>query len=111
MKRIFHPGGSVLTGSELADAVLLYAAALSGRSQFDLVDIPIIGDDGTHGRAQFQIGSVGQLVSVTALAAPIELIEPATTEMLHRMAADEYARVPSGLADDPQFAQLDEFDY
>lgn len=111
MKRIFHPGGSVVTGSDLADAVLVYAEALSGRSQVDMVDIPVICDDGSHGRAQFLIGSASQLVSVTAEAATIELVELGTTELLRRKAEDRSVQTPVGLVRDPQFAQFDEFDY
>lgn len=111
MKRIFHPGGSVVTGSDLADAVLGYAEALSGRSQVDVVDIPIISEDGSQGRAQFLIGSDSQLVSVTAEAAAIELVELGTTELLRRKARDHSLQTPLGLAQDPQFAQFDEFDY
>ena len=111
MKRIFHPGGSVVTGSDLADAVLVYAEALSVRSQVDVVDIPIISDDGSQGRAQFLIGSASQLVSVTSEPAAIELVELGTTELLHRKAQDQSLQTPIGLANDPAFAQFDEFDY
>ena len=111
MKRIFHPGGSVVTGSDLADAVLVYAEALSGRSQVDVVDIPIISDEGIHGRAQFLIGSASQLVSVTAEAATIELVELGTTELLRRKAKDHLIQTPLSLVGDPQFAQFDEYDY
>ena len=66
MKRIFHPGGSIVTGSVLADAVMLYAEALSNGCETDVVDIPVITDDGSQGRAQFLIGASSQLVSVTS---------------------------------------------
>lgn len=113
MKRIFHPGGSVVTGSDLADAVLSYAEALSNRRQVDVVDIPVIGDGDLPGRAQFLIGSASQLVSVTAEAAEIELVELGTTELLRRKTLDQSVRTPVGLTveDSAQYAQLDEFDY
>src|SRR5512141_1137382 len=112
MKRIFHPGGSVVTGSDLADAVLHYAEALSNRRQVDVVDIPVIGEGRLTGRAQFLIGSASQLVSVTAEAAEIELVEHGTTELLRRKALDQAVMTPVGLTDaDVEFAQFDEFDY
>lgn len=113
MKRIFHPGGSVVTGSDLADAVLSYAEALSNRRQVDVVDIPVVGEGGLPGRAQFLIGSASQLVSVTAEAAETELVELGTTELLRRKTLDRSVMTPVGLtaAEVADYAQFDEFDY
>ncbi|MEC5182608.1 hypothetical protein RCH12_000038 [Cryobacterium sp. MP_3.1] len=112
MKRIFHPGGSIVTGTALADAVMLYAEAMSNRRETDVVDIPVITADGSHGRAQFLIGSSSQLVCVTSTESDWELTEIATTQALQdkvRMgtmpAALAWAGAPQG---SPQF---DEFDY
>ena len=80
MKRIFYPGGSVVTGSDLADAVLLYAEALCNRRQVDVVDIPVMGDEGRLLRAQFLLGSASQLMSVTAESLSPELIFNALVE-------------------------------
>jgi selenocysteine lyase/cysteine desulfurase len=112
MKRIYHPGGSVVTGSDLADAVLLYAEALSNRHETDVVDIPVIADDGSPGRAQFLIGRSSQLVSVTSADALLELTEASTITALRNKvrtgsvpASLAWAGAPAG---SPQF---DEFDY
>ncbi|HSP51509.1 MAG TPA: hypothetical protein VLO00_01320 [Cryobacterium sp.] len=112
MKRIFHPGGSVVTGDDLADAVMHYAEALSLRPQVDVVDIPIIDETGLVGRIQILIGGSGQLVCVTAESAHSELLEPATVDTLRQKSL---AGTASGRAswtgeglDAPQF---DEFDY
>ncbi|WP_146073341.1 hypothetical protein [Cryobacterium sp. N22] len=112
MKRIYHPGGSIVTGSALADAVMLYAEALSNRRETDVVDIPVIAADGSHGRAQFLIGSSSQLVSVTSTDSEWELTEIATTQALQDKvrvgtmpASLAWAGAPQG---SPQF---DEFDY
>ena len=112
MKRIFHPGGSIVTGSALADAVMLYAEALSNRRETDVVDIPVISDDGSPGRAQFLIGASSQLVSVTSADGLAELTETATTEALHLKVIGG-GRPPSSawagaVVGSPQF---DEFDY
>ena len=112
MKRIFHPGGSVVTGSDLADAVLHYAEALSNRQQVDVVDIPILGDAGLPGRAQFLIGAASQLVSVTAEAVTRELVETETTDLLRRKALGPVSQVSSAWsADELAAMQLDDFDY
>lgn len=112
MKRIFHPGGSIVTGSDLADAVMRYAEALSNRRETDVVDIPVISDDGSPGRAQFLIGSASQLVSVTSADVLAELTETATTEALHRKVTRPGRPSSSAWAGavvgSPQF---DEFDY
>ena len=111
MKRIFHPGGSVITGSDLADANLVYAEALSNRRQVDVVDIPVVGEDGLPGRAQFLIGAASQLVSVTAESGSSELIEPATADLLHRKARNHAALTTAWLSDELESPQFDEFDY
>ena len=111
MKRIFHPGGSVITGSDLADAVLLYAEALCNCRQVDVVDIPVMGDDGHLLRAQFLIGSASQLMSVTAESLSPELIEPETTDFLHRK-AQTGAMIPAAWTrEESATVLLDDYDY
>jgi len=111
MKRIFHPGGSVITGTDLADAVLLYAEALCNRRQVDVVDIPVMGDDGRLLRAQFLIGSASQLMSVTSETLSPELVEPETTDFLHRK-AQTGAMIPAAWTrEESAAAQFDDFDY
>ena len=112
MKRIYHPGGSVITGDDLADAVMHYAEVLSLRPQVDVIDIPVIDETGLVGRVQILIGASGQLVCVTAESGHSELIEPDTVSALRHKAL---AGTASGRAswtgeglDSPQF---DEFDY
>ena len=112
MKRIFHPGGSVITGDDLADAVMHYAEALSLRPQVDVVDIPIVEETGLLGRIQILIGGSGQLVCVTDISAQSELLEPETVDTLRHKAlagtaSGRASRTGDGL-DSPQF---DEFDY
>lgn len=111
MKRIFHPGGSVITGSDLADAVLLYAEALCNRRQVDVVDIPVMGEDGQLLRAQFLIGSSSQLMSVTTQSLSPELVEPETTEFLHRKSQNG-AMIPAAWTREASVSlQFDDFDY
>jgi hypothetical protein len=112
MKRIFHSGGSVVTGSDLADARMHYAESLSGRSQVDVVDIPVIDESGEPGRAQFLVGASSQLVCVTSESVNQELVESETADILRSTAL---AGTGTGRAvwtgeglDSPQF---DEFDY
>jgi len=112
MKRIFHSGGSVVTGTDLADAVMRYAEALGNRHETDVVDIPVLADDGSQGRAQILIGASSQLMSVTSADGILELTETETTDaILGKSRAGSFpaslvwAGAPLG---SPQF---DEFDY
>lgn len=112
MKRIFHPGGSVVTGSALADAVMDYAESLSGRSRVDMVDIPVLTDGGLPGRAQFLIGASSQLVSVTSEPVLRELVEARTTDDLRRRAlVGTDAALVGWTGDGLDSPQFDEFDY
>ncbi|TFC12249.1 hypothetical protein E3O19_13555 [Cryobacterium algoritolerans] len=112
MKRIFHPGGSVVTGSDLADAVMGYAESLSARSQVDVVDIPVLTDSGEPGRAQFLIGASSQLVSVTSESILRELVEAGTTaDLRHRALVGMDAAMVGWTGDGLNSPQFDEFDY
>ncbi|MCU1446777.1 hypothetical protein [Cryobacterium sp.] len=112
MKRIYHSGGSIVTGSDLADAVMLYAEALGNRHETDVVDIPVVAEDGNTGRAQILIGGSTQLMSVTSADDSLELTEARTADAIRDKIRDgpftaslAWAGAPLG---SPQF---DEFDY
>jgi len=111
MKHLYYPGGSVMTGSDLADALLHYAEALCNRRQVDVVDIPVCGDNGQLRRAQFLIGSSIQLVSVTAESIGPELVEPETLDFLNRKAMTGAMIPASWTREESAAAQFDEFDY
>lgn len=111
MKRIFHLGGSVITGDDLADAVMHYAEALSLRPQVDVVDIPIVDETGLMGRIQILVGGLGQLVCVTAQSTLPELTEAETVNTLRHkaLAGTAWGRASwtgDGL-DSPQFGEFD----
>jgi hypothetical protein len=78
MKVLTAGGGSYLTGSEIADAVVRYGLALAKRRDVDLVDIPFVGD-GQVRRAIFTIGWRCDTRSVTCAADGEELVELGTT--------------------------------
>ena len=111
MKQIYYPGGSVVTGSQLADALMLYAEALCNRRQVDVVDIPVLGSRGELLRAQFLIGTATQLVSVGAEPLSPELVEPETLDFLHRKAQPGAMIPASWTREEVPAAQFDDFDY
>jgi hypothetical protein len=63
MERIHYAGGELLTGSDIADAIVDYAAALAGRSAAASVDIPVRTGTGGVARAHLLIGPASQLVT------------------------------------------------
>ncbi|TBN57171.1 hypothetical protein EYE40_07025 [Glaciihabitans arcticus] len=66
MKRIYYASGSFLTGSAIADAIVAYADALAHSEGSDVVNFPILHDDGTPGEASMLIGPASQLACSTA---------------------------------------------
>lgn len=63
MERIHYAGGVLLTGSEIADAIVDYAAALAARRTAASIDIPVRTEDGRTARAHLLIGPASQLVT------------------------------------------------
>jgi hypothetical protein len=86
MDRIHYAGDSLLTGTEIARALLEYASALAKSEQSATVDIPVRHDDGTIGRANFLIGPASQLVSRVEASPFEELTDPSLVEHLTREA-------------------------
>jgi hypothetical protein len=78
MKVLTAGGGSYLTGSDIADAVVRYGLALARRRDVDLVDIPFVGD-GQVRRAIFTVGWRCETRSITCADEGDELVEVGTT--------------------------------
>ncbi|QLD10769.1 hypothetical protein [Microbacterium oleivorans] len=66
MDRVHYAGDSVLTGSDIARALLDYAQALAEAGTAATVDIPVVDDDGAEKRWEVLVGPASQM---TALAA------------------------------------------
>lgn len=82
MERIHYATGSILTGTEIARALVDYAEALAKVGSSATVDIPARHADGTEGRANFLVGPASQLVSETEDSEQPELTEPEVVERL-----------------------------
>jgi hypothetical protein len=63
MERIHYAGGELLTGTDIADAIVEYAAALAGRRTAASVEIPVRTARGGVARASLLIGPASQLVT------------------------------------------------
>jgi hypothetical protein len=84
MERIHYAGDSLLTGTDIARALIEYANALAMAEQSATVEIPVQLPDGTIGRANFLIGPASQLVSQTETSSFDEVVDPALVERLTR---------------------------
>jgi hypothetical protein len=92
MMRIFHTGGSILTGTDIASALMGYSNALASRRQNDLVEIPIIDERGLPVRAQVTVGYGSPLVGVPASVDMPELVDPEEVDFLASHTVEQPAR-------------------
>lgn len=63
MDRLHYAGHSILTGSEIARAILDYAKALAEAGTSATIDVPTLNEDGSLGRSELLIGPASQLIS------------------------------------------------
>jgi len=64
MDRVHYAGDSVLTGSDIARALLDYAQALAEAGTAATVDIPVVDADGAPQRWEVLIGPASQITSL-----------------------------------------------
>ena len=84
MEIIHYAGDSLLTGTEIARALLEYANALAKNEQSATVYIPVRHADGSIGRANFLIGPASQLVAESESSPFDEVVDPELVEWLTR---------------------------
>lgn len=82
MKTIIYAGGELLTGDDIATAVLEYSAALAEFSGADTVDIPVLDAEGSRIVATVLIGPASQIMAVDAHTAGAELTDPEVVRRL-----------------------------
>lgn len=96
MDRIRYAGGELLTGSDIAEAVVQYAAALGRSNSAASIDIPVRTDAGTTRRAHLLVGPASQLVTEPVDTDLDELVDAALVADLR---AATTALVPHPLVD------------
>lgn len=106
MDRLHYAGNSIVTGTDIAHALLGYAQALAEAESSATVSIPTLRDDGTRGRSEVLIGPASQLISDSEGSPHDEIVDAELVERLNMLAArvrDERSPAPqtSG-APDPQ---------
>jgi len=88
MKRIHYTDDTWLTGSDIADAVVHYAAALAKRGSSEAVDIPVRSVEGSVETISLLLGPASQLVVAPEANAFDEIVDEALVARLNR-AADQ----------------------
>ncbi|WP_448003719.1 hypothetical protein [Agromyces bauzanensis] len=64
MDRIYYAGDHFLTGTDISNALVSYAAALGRRGTTDSIEIPVRHlEDGRLGRVNFLVGPASQIVT------------------------------------------------
>jgi hypothetical protein len=116
MDRIYYVGDSVLTGTEIAGALLSYAEALAMAQSAGKVDIPTRLSDGSEGRSTFLVGPASQIVSDTEPSQYDEIVDDELVARLHTetqhlrfsVRANIASAVPAGPNDLQSYGVLDE---
>ncbi|GAA1494369.1 hypothetical protein [Curtobacterium herbarum] len=73
MKTIRYDNTAILTSDDVADAVIEYAAALSGGDRADTVAVPAVAEDGTMTTTKILIGPTSEVVVEDADEDALEL--------------------------------------
>jgi hypothetical protein len=88
MKRIHYASGSLLTGDDIADVIVRFAAALAQNNAAAEVHAPVVVDGGTTGEVLLLLGPASQMLAEDAEYSGAELHdEPFVEEFEHRIAA------------------------
>lgn len=82
MKRIVYAGARLLTGSQIADAVLDYAGALAESEAAETVQIPVLTEKGARSTASLLLGPSSQIVAEDEESEFEELRDPEAVAML-----------------------------
>ncbi len=89
MERIYYAGDRFLTGTEVARALVEYAAALARQGSAAAIEIPVRHTDGTAGVVNFLVGPASQLVTESLHGdAGEEIVDEQLVERLQALTAD-----------------------
>jgi hypothetical protein len=99
MRRVAYAGGSFVTGSEIAEAIMFYAASLGNDDRAAFLTVPTVNEDGERSDALLLIGPASQLLATHSSYGP-ELEAP---EFVERLRAEAEVRVRAGGVDPTPF--------
>jgi hypothetical protein len=82
MDRLHYSGNSLVTGTDIARAVVRYAAALAKRGSSAPVQIPVLRTGGDEGVVTMLVGPASQLITETESTGAPEIIDRELVERL-----------------------------
>ena len=85
MQVIVYAGGEYMTGDAIATALLEYSRALGQEETAQIVEIPIVADDGSRAEAKFLIGPASQIVLKSVRTGLDELVDHEVVNRLRRL--------------------------
>ena len=88
MHRINYAGSSILTGTEIAHALLDYAQALAQADTSATVELPTIDGNGAIGRSEILVGPASQLIADAEDSSYNDLVDDALVARLRKTAND-----------------------
>lgn len=102
---IHYAGDSVVTGSDIARALLDYAQALAQDGSSATVDVPVVDADGNETRWEVLVGPASQITSIKTDWDRPELRDDVLVARLRRQADQLRQRATSAAvaAEDPTF--------
>lgn len=106
MMRIHYAGGSEITGSDIANAVLHLAEQLAISGTAARVDIPVLRPDDTVGRSVFLLGPASQMVAETVETSTEEILDDGLVGEIEQQ-ANALRRQPVMHADDEDTIKWD----
>jgi hypothetical protein len=83
MDQIQYAGNTLVTGSNIAHAVLAYAQALASNGDSATVSIPVLHDDGSVVIAEILIGPASQLIAEPYESSAPEFEDPDVVSQLN----------------------------
>ena len=84
MKTILFANAELLTGDDIALAVLHYSGALAEAGLAETIEVPVLEADGTRALALMLVGPASMIVAVDAHSRFPELIDEASVASLHQ---------------------------
>ena len=85
---IVYAGETLMTGDEIADALLKYSAALAESGSASTVEIPTIRHDGTRATVKVLVGPASQIVASPVESSFEELRDDHVVSRLSAMTAE-----------------------
>ena len=85
---IMYAGETLMTGDDIAEALLNYSAALAESGSASTVEIPTIRDDGTRSTAKVLVGPASQIVATPVESSFDELQDVGVVSRLSALTAE-----------------------